>query len=112
MVEIAVLQEAKPEKVLVVYWDTKFLGAEEFTPDDLEFTMRTDKGGGTTPQCLFDYLAKQEEPPVALVSFTDLDFYGKLPTEPPEYPTLWVTGIDVHKTAPFGKTIRVDAWVA
>jgi hypothetical protein len=50
VVEIAVLQQAKPEKVLVVYWDSKFLGAEEFTPDDLEFTIHTDKGGAGPPR--------------------------------------------------------------
>jgi predicted metal-dependent peptidase len=104
-----ILLEAKPEKIRVIYWDTKVQAVEEFTPDDFDIELRTTGGGGTRPQCLFNYIAEQEEQPIALVNFTDLDFYSK-PTEPEGYPTLWVTGVDVRKTEPFGKLIRIDAW--
>ena len=103
-----ILQEARPEKILVVYWDTEVQAVEEFTPDDFEATLHTTGGGGTRPQCLFDHLATLDEPPVALINFTDLDFYQK-PTEP-EYPVIWVTGVQVRKTAPWGKTLKIDAW--
>lgn len=104
-----ILQDLRPERIVVVYWDTKVQGVEEFTPDDFDLEFRMHGGGGTLPQCLFDYLAKQDEPPVCLVNFTDLMF-GQQPTEPADYQTLWLTGVQVKRTAPFGRTVRIDEW--
>lgn len=107
----SILQEAKAEKVLVVYWDTKVHGTQEFTPDDFEVEFRAHGGGGTRPQCLFDHLATLDEAPRCVVNFTDLDFYQQ-PAEPEAYPVLWLTGVQVRKTAPWGKTVRIDQWAA
>jgi hypothetical protein len=35
---------------------------------------------------------------------------GDKPTEPEEYPVLWIAPISCRKSGAFGKTIRIDPW--
>jgi predicted metal-dependent peptidase len=104
----AIAQEARPELLKVIYCDTRVRHTEEFTADDAEIKLSAHGGGGTLFQPVFHYLAKQEEPPVCLLYFTDLKCSDS-PIEP-DYPVLWVTGIDTTKVAPFGRTTKIDLY--
>jgi len=98
-----ILGEAKPERVTVLYCDTKVNRVEEYTQDE-EINMRAVGRGGTRFTPVFEAIAQWEVPPVCLIYFTDLD--GDNPSEP-DYPTLWVTSLAVTGNGPFGQTVRI-----
>ena len=103
----AIMHEARPEAVDVLYCDTEIKHTEVFTPDDPEVKLDDKGGGGTHFQPVFDHLNAMDEKPMACLYFTDLENYDKV-TEPTDYPVLWITGVHVTKAAPFGRTIRCD----
>lgn len=102
----AIMLEARPVEVEVVYCDAKVQGKPDiFTPDDGEIKLKPRGGGGTAFQPVFDHFNKQSEPPAAVIYFTDL--YGPEPKEP-DYPTLWVTFPGSIETGPFGETVNLE----
>ena len=106
-----IVRELRPERLLVISCDTRVRSTQEFTADDFEITLNVTGRGGTAFQPAFDWIAAQEdEPPAALMYFTDLENGGERVTEP-DYPVLWVTGKNVTKNGPFGQTVRIDAHV-
>ena len=105
----SILEEAQPERVDVVYCDTRVRHTEEFTPEDLEIKLSAKGGGGTRFQPVFEHLNAQDSAPLACVFFTDLDNGSERLTEP-DYPVLWVTGRAITRSGSFGQTIRVDSF--
>jgi predicted metal-dependent peptidase len=103
----SILHETRPESIDVIYCDWAVQHTESFSPDDPEIKLNAKGGGGTAFQPVFDYVAEQDEPPAALIYFTDL--YGDNPTEP-EYPVLWVTTEATRMQGPFGETVRLSQW--
>lgn len=110
---VGIIQEAKPEEVHVVYWDTQVTGHDVFLPDDAEVTiggegsvMKMRGGGGTRSQCLFDYIKAKEIDPIGVIVLTDL--YIDNPAEP-EYPVLWAVPEWIDRQGPFGITVKVRA---
>lgn len=65
-------------KIHVVSWDTRVHNPQTFTSDNLEnITEYTPGGGGgTDPNCIFDYLKDESIVPNRLVIFTDGFFFG------------------------------------
>jgi predicted metal-dependent peptidase len=104
----SLVQECRPDSVYVMYCDAAIKHTEEFTADD-DITLHPKGGGGTRFNPVFEHIATLDQQPVALLYFTDLECYDK-PQEP-EYPVLWVTGINVTADGPFGRTIHIDAEV-
>lgn len=100
----AIVQDARPESVEVVYCDHKVQHVEHFSPDD-EVKLNARGGGGTAFQPFLDHFT--EQPPAAMIVFTDLENGGEKLTEP-GYPVLWCTGRDVTIQPPFGRVIRID----
>ncbi len=99
----AIVDEAKPEVIHVVYCDTAVQGTQEFGPS--EPVQLDPKGGGGTDFCpVFEWVEDHGIRPACLIYLTDLccDSYP----EPPEYPVLWVT--ESRRTAPFGETLRIS----
>ena len=101
----AILHEARPEALTVVYCDTKVRFTETFSPDDAAVELHPKGGGGTRFQPAFDYF--QEEEPAGLIYFTDLQ--GPEPSEP-VYPVLWVTTEAATRPAPFGESVALSPW--
>ncbi len=100
-----IIEDIKPTKVHVIYWDTEVAGHQTF--DEGQFAVQDLKikgGGGTDGSVLFDYLREQRITPQAIVQFTDgyVGDWGKT-----DVPTLWAVSTDL--VAPFGTTIRVEA---
>ena len=105
----AIVHEANPEAVDVIYCDSKVRHTETFTPDDAEIIMQAKGGGGTRFAPAFEHIAEKfTDPPVCCLYFTDMENYDRKPLKEPPYPVLWVTGKHVIKTQPFGRVIRVE----
>lgn len=103
----AILHEARPERVEVLYCDYEIQHTEEFSPDDEAIKLAAHGGGGTRFNPVFERLNAADEKPVALIYFTDLE-NGRENVQEPDYPVLWCTGLNVVRSAPFGRTVRVD----
>ena len=99
-----IIEDIKPTKVHVIYWDTAIAGHQTF--EEGQFAVQDLKpkgGGGTDGSVLFEYLREQRITPQAIVQFTDgyVGDWGKT-----DVPTLWAVTSDL--VAPFGTTIRVE----
>ena len=96
----AVLEDAAPEAVHVVYCDDAVAATEDFEPGDL-VRLTPHGGGGTAFRPVFDWVAESDIRPVCAVYLTDLcgDDFGP----EPDYPVLWVSTAGTE--APFGEVI-------
>lgn len=103
--EIAtIIEQVKPSKVHVIYWDTAVAGHQTF--EDGQFAVQDLKikgGGGTDGSVLFTYLREKNIKPDAIVQFTDgyVGDWGQT-----DVPTMWAITSDL--TAPFGTSIHID----
>ena len=100
----AISEEAKPERIHVVYCDAAVQSTEEFGPSE-PIRLSPKGGGGTDFRPSFQWIEEEGIQPKCLIYLTDL-CCNSFP-EPPEYTVLWVT--DSRTTAPFGETLRIDA---
>lgn len=99
-----IIEDVKPTKVHVIYWDTEVAGHQTFEEGQFAVANLQPKGGGGTDgKVLFDYLRENNIKPDAIVQFTDgyVGDWGKT-----DVPTLWAVTTDM--VAPFGTTIRVE----
>lgn len=99
-----IIEQVKPSKVHVIYWDTGIAGHQTF--EDGQFAVQNLKpkgGGGTDGAVLFKYLRKQKIKPDAIVQFTD-GYVGEWGNT--DVPTLWVITSDIK--APWGTTIQLE----
>jgi predicted metal-dependent peptidase len=99
-----IIEDVKPSKVHVIYWDTQVAGHQTF--EDGQFAVQDLKikgGGGTDGSVLFDYLRDKRITPQAIVQFTDgyVGDWGRT-----DVPTLWAITSDL--VAPFGTSIKVE----
>jgi len=98
----AIVHECRPSGITLIDCDADVQSVRECEP--LDPLPRDFKGGGGTSFIpVFTHL--ENEPPVALVYFTDLD--GSFPKSEPSFPVLWATRED--KQAPFGVTVKLNA---
>ena len=96
----AILDEAAPEAIHVVYCDAAVTGTETYTPGDI-IALAPQGGGGTAFRPVFDWIARSDIQPVCVVYLTDLDGDDFGPE--PACPVLWVS-TDLTN-APFGEVI-------
>jgi predicted metal-dependent peptidase len=97
----AILDEAAPAAIHVVYCDDAIAGTETYAPGDaVALTPRG--GGGTAFRPVFDWIARSDIQPVCAIYLTDLD--GRDFGPEPDYPVLWVS--TELADAPFGEVIH------
>ena len=99
-----IIEDVKPTKVHVIYWDTEVAGHQTFEEGQFAVqNLQPKGGGGTDGAVLFDYLRDNNINPQAIVQFTDgyVGDWGKT-----DVPTLWAVTSDLK--APFGTTIQVE----
>jgi predicted metal-dependent peptidase len=96
----AILDDAAPEAVHVVYCDAAVKATERFEPGD-PVHLSPQGGGGTAFRPVFDWVAQADIQPVCALYLTDLD--GEDCGEAPDYPVLWASTF--RSTAPFGEVI-------
>jgi predicted metal-dependent peptidase len=102
-----ICEQAKPDKVHVIWWDTKVCAAQEFLPhqyEDIAKLLKPKGGGGTNAQCVVNYMEDKEIKPKAMVWLTD----GYIGSEPRnDVPALWGV-VDNDSFVPRnGKLLRI-----
>lgn len=100
----AIINEAQPESIRVIYCDAAVQAVEEFGPSEA-IRLSPKGGGGTDFVPPFQWVEENGIEPKCVVYLTDL-CCNSFPVAP-DYPVLWVT--DSHKTAPFGETVRLSS---
>ena len=104
-----IAEEVKPEKVDLLYWDSRVAAHEEYGTNDVSNIINSTKprgGGGTSPSCVSAYLKEKNIQPECVIMITDGEVGGDWGSDWTA-PVLWaiVGGSDV--IAPNGKTIHV-----
>lgn len=99
--------EVRPAGLDVIWWDTQVCGVQSFEQDQLDNVtnvLKAQGGGGTSPQCVADWLeankTKQHEC-VVLLSDGYVDAWPVF-----NIPSLWAMTTDT--VAPHGKTVKIE----
>ncbi len=69
-----VVENVNPEKIRVLYWDTKVCADEVYEADEVDKLIESTKpagGGGTEISCVNKYLTEEQINPQAVIVFTD-----------------------------------------
>lgn len=99
-----ILEDVKPTKTHVIYWDTEVAGHQTFEAGQFAIQdLKPKGGGGTDGAVLFDYLREKRITPQAIIQFSDgyVGDWGRA-----DCPTMWALSTDL--TAPYGVTIRLE----
>ena len=71
---VGIMNNVNPEQVHLLYWDSNVAGHEVYGLGDGDKLMSSTKpkgGGGTTPSCITEYMAKHNLKPECSVVLTD-----------------------------------------
>jgi predicted metal-dependent peptidase len=69
-----VVENVNPEKIRLLYWDTKVCADEVYEADEVDKLIESTKpagGGGTEISCVNKYLTEEQINPQAVIVFTD-----------------------------------------
>jgi predicted metal-dependent peptidase len=106
---VTICNTCTPERVDLMYWDTRVAAHEVYFEGDYAGLVTSTKpagGGGSSSLCAFEYVKEKSLKPACVVMITD--GYIEYPQGAPSYPVLWVI-VGGNKTPPpFGVTLRVD----
>jgi predicted metal-dependent peptidase len=99
-----------PDRVDILYWDTRVDGHETYTNDLKSIVSKTSPrgGGGTDPDCVPKFMQEHSIKPDALVVLTD----GYMHSNPPAWasltaPTLWCVIGNADYTPPKGQIVNI-----
>jgi predicted metal-dependent peptidase len=105
-----VILDTCPERVDILYWDTRVDGHETYTLNlaDIVHKTKPSGGGGTNPDCIPEYMAEHKLKPDALVVLTD----GYMHSNPPGWaslsaPVLWCVIGNADYTPPKGQIVNI-----
>lgn len=98
----SVADQARPEKIKVIYCDAAVNHVDEFQAGEL-IELHPYGGGGTSFKPPFRLLEELGETPAALIYLTDM--WGDFPEEP-DFPVLWCATTD--QEGPFGETVKIE----
>lgn len=106
----SICNEVKPERVYVVFCDSKVQHAAELDDSDMSVAFDILKanvrgGGGTDFRPVFDWVEANDIQPAALIYLTDME--GSFPRSAPDYPVMWAKTTD--HAAPWGDDVRLSA---
>lgn len=98
-----------PEKVTILWWDTKIAREQVFTKGNyngMEDMLKPSGGGGTDPSCVSEYVKSKNIQGSAMIVFTDGYFYDDnfkwdVPME-----TLWLVTENENLKVPSGKVVK------
>jgi predicted metal-dependent peptidase len=94
-----IIEQCRPEKIYVVYCDTRVAHVDEFDADS-PITLVAHGGGGTNMPAIFDWVKEEGLDPEVTVVLTD--GYTPFGVEPP-FDVVWLCTSDV--VAPYGATV-------
>jgi hypothetical protein len=102
---VGVLEEAKPQKIILMWCDAKlYIDGEYDDAADLLTRAKPKGGGGTCFRPPFEWLEQNDIVPDTLLYVTDM--YGTFPDREPAYPVIWGS-ISKVLDAPFGTVVPI-----
>lgn len=101
----AIMAEAKPQRVVVYYFDTKCYAPVEYEPGCVEIVLQPKGGGGTSFADLFTTAEADGYHPDVAIVLTDME--GTFPADEPDFPVIWADVQGSSPEAPFGEYLRV-----
>jgi len=104
-----ICDQVKPARVHVMYWDTEVARHEVYLQDELDDLIKSTKpagGGGTTVECVPEYIREKSLNVECVVVLTDGYLGGSWGTWP--VPVLWAINGNKRATADVGVTIHID----
>jgi predicted metal-dependent peptidase len=106
----SICNEVKPERVHVIFCDSKVRHVEELDDSDMSnafahLKAKVKGGGGTDFRPVFDWVADNDIQPTALIYLTDME--GTFPSAGPDYPVMWAK--TTEHAAPWGDDVRLSA---
>jgi predicted metal-dependent peptidase len=105
---VGICGNTTPERVDLLYWDHQIAAHEVYFEDDYDKLLTSTKpvgGGGTSIECVLNYIEEFKLNPQVCIVITDLCF--GMPMTVPGYPVLWVAVDNTYTTPPFGAVIRI-----
>ena len=107
--EIAnICQQANPKLVSIVWWDSEVCGEQTFKEGEyaqIATQLAPQGGGGTSPQCVIDYVQSKQYKPAGAIWLTD-GYLDACPT-PACGNELWGVVNNDHFKPAHGKTLRI-----
>jgi len=106
----SVCDTVKPNKVRVLYWDTKVCRDEAYEMHELDDLVKSTKpagGGGTSVECVPEYMQKHDIKPQACIVLTDGDLYGGWGTW--TTPVLWCILDNKGRKPDVGMTVHINS---
>ena len=91
----------------VLYHDTAVQNVQTWQSSDGPLTLDPVGGGGTSHECVFDWLQRSDLRPACVICLTDLD--TNFPTRHPDVPVLWAVVGDNRSQPPFGVRVNLDS---
>ena len=107
-----IAMHVKPKALRVIWWDGVVQSEQLFTEmdyDKIAGLMQPEGGGGTTPQCVVDYVKEKGYKPKAGIWLTDGYLDGSNAVMP--HPVLWGVVDNENFTPPQGKKINITSAV-
>jgi predicted metal-dependent peptidase len=103
--EIQAILEAFTCGVTILYHDAVIQGEQHWHSSDGLLTLDPVGGGGTSHECVFEWLSHSDVQPSCVVCLTDLE--TRFPQHHPDVPVLWAVIGDTQKQPPFGQRVRI-----
>lgn len=103
----SMVMTTKPEKVDLLYWDTKVRAHEVYTEEtykDLATKTKPEGGGGTLPSCIPKYMQTNQIKPICAIVLTDGEVFDWGTWD---CPVLWCIVGNKRVVPPVGKAIYV-----
>jgi predicted metal-dependent peptidase len=104
-----ICDQVKPDVVRLLYWDTKVCADEKYTGAEVENIVQSTKpagGGGTTVECVPEYMTQQGVKPQAVIVLTDGYLGGSWGTW--ACPVLWCIVGNRNARPDVGKYVHVE----
>jgi predicted metal-dependent peptidase len=105
----SIAEDVQPEVIDLVYWDSAIASHEKYDRSMMGNLINSTKpkgGGGTSPSCVTDWLAREKIVPECFIMFTDgwvgSDWGGNWPC-----PVLWVVVGNKSASASTGITVHI-----
>ena len=107
--EIArIAEHVKPDGVRVIWWDSAVCGEQYFKPHEfgrIAELLKPSGGGGTSPECVVQYITEKKYTPKGVVWLTDGYLDGSNANT--GFPTLWGVVDNDHFVPSEGKVVRI-----
>lgn len=107
---VSIAEAVQPERIRVLWWDTKVHGEQIFERDDFQSIgtlLKPLGGGGTRVSCVSEYINKKQIKADAVVVFTDGYVESDVDWQIGS-PTLWLVTENKHWQVPAGKKVMFN----